>query len=1714
MPSSRTLPLSAFLSVCVFATSAFAQKVGPTVRITSPINSSQLVTLKGTVHPLANPQNDRGPAPQSMQLTRMHLILKRSPAQDTALRQLIQEQNTPGSPNYHKWLTPAQFAAEFGPSKQDIATVENWLAGQGFTINKLEPGNQVLDISGTVAQLSSAFHTEIHRYMVNGQLHYANANAPSIPAALAPVVGGFVSLNNFHYRNYAQSLGEATYNPSTGQAKPSWTIGSGSFDYQKYNFVLSPADYAVQYDLNPLYSAGITGAGQSIAIVNESNININLVNQFRSLFNLPPNPPQIIIDGNDPGIDGINNPDGPNYASVEAYLDVEWAGAVAPDATIYLVIAADTSLESGLALAAERAVYSDVAPVVSVSFGLCELFQGSSNVFWNNLWQQAAAQGQTVLVSTGDSGSAGCDASSSQYASNGLAVNGLASTPYDVAVGGTDFFYSSYNQGSSAINTQLSGYWNTTASNSTATVSLLKPIPEQPWNDSQYGLDLFDYNANTGSSTVAGGSGGKSSAALCANNAYSSTTGLCSGTTSGYPKPAWQTGIAGIPTDGVRDLPDVSLFAADGMNDSYYPICATDGDCQPVSSGNLVQIFGVGGTSAAAPSFAGIMALVNQYQTLRLGSPQRQGQANTVLYPLKAQFPAAFHDVTRGTNSVPCEISPSVTPSCISVSNPLTIQISSSGGLTSNITEGQLGSGSTASYDAAAGYNLATGLGSIDAYQLVTNWGNVKLGSTSVSLTPTTATTFTHGTAFKFNGTVTGSSGTPTGDVAIMTDSTEMSQQGASNFGLDSSGNYSGSLTTLPGGSYNIWASYGGDSKNAAAVSSKTAITVNPENSGIAFGLFESGANLSSGQYLTSSPSSGIDYGTQLMLSARVAPSADVSALQSCTPSGSTTTCPSGYSAPTGTITFKDSSTPLNTAVINSEGDAEFNAPFTVGQHSVSASYSGDNSYNPSSTTTPITFTVVKDTPAINAFTTVTDTSNNLINGPSQPTVLTIEISNGAQTPPSSSTSSSTSIYSVPVAPPTGNVTLSSSLSGLSGTVALSPFVDPSTGAQAGIATFTVPAGSVNNTYTVKVGYSGDSNYNSLSASNNQFSIPIVTTSGDGYITSTIAATASGSISPNTTITISGTVTGQSGHPAPTGTIYLYSSGSYPAMAALKAPSSGYTSTFSITLDSQTLFQGSNQLTLQYVGDTNYNPSAYVFTTAVSNPLSDFTMIPQTTTVPVDLGSSGTATDIVNVSSVNGFSGNVNLSCTTPSGLAITCNITNPVSLTSGSSSAATLTITVPPATANGNYNIFITGKDAATGEFIHTAAITAAVTGSTASTSSFALSNDGNINVKMTGSASSGSGTITVTPEGGFTGSVALTCSVTSPPGATSPATCTVASPVTITNGTAQTATLTINITGTTTGGAYLVTVTGTSGAISSTTAVTANVTVPGLDVSNSGSISISAPGNSGNSTITVTPTGGFTGTVNLSCSVSPSGSNAPSCGLNPASVDITDTNAQTATLTVNTSGSTPTGTYTVTVIGTSGTISTSTSVGVSVGNPDFSMTSNPTSLTVTAGATTGNTSTITVQSTDGFANTVNLTCAISPAAASHPATCSLNPASVTPAANGTATATITISTTATTTSMNDNKSKFWPSAGGGAVLACLLFFWIPKKRRSWLAMVVLLVFFVSMAGMACGGGGGGGSNSGGTTNPGTTAGTYTVTVTGTSGSLSHTATVSLTVK
>jgi subtilase family serine protease len=1328
----RMLGAAAFL-LCLapaMLSAQATQAVTPPVanRLTQPVDENARVTLKGTVHPLANAANDRGAAPDSMPLDRIQILLQRSPAQESALKQLITDMHTPGTGSYHKWLTPDQFGKQFGPSDQDIATLEAWLQSKGFSVTKVNPGKQTLEVSGSVAQFRTAFSTQIHKDSVNGETHYANASDPQIPAALAPVFGGFASLNNFRPKRQSHSLGKATYDPKTNKATPQWTIGSASTGY---SFVLSPADYAIQYDLQPLYAAGVNGTGQTIAIINDTNINVATVNQFRSLFNLPVNPPQVIIDGNDPGIDGINNPDGPNGDSIEAYLDVEWSGAVAPNATVDLVIGADTALQSGLVLAAEHAVFSNVAPVMSLSFGNCESLLGSGNQFWSGLWEQAAAQGITVMVSAGDAGSAGCDNDNRQfYAVGGQAVSGFASTPYNVAVGGTDFYYSSFNQGSTAINSQLATYWNTTPSNNTPTASILGVIPEQPWNDSQYGLNLLSIYSESGNTetSIAGGSGGASNCALGTGTASNGGWAACTG---GYPKPAWQSGT-GVPADKVRDIPDVSLFAADGAgNASFYPECWQDGDCQPASSGSTVQLTAVGGTSASSPAFAGIMALVNQ----KYGP---QGQANFVLYPLAAQFPQAFHDVTVGTNSVPCAISP-ISPDCIAVANPVTVTDPALG----QAVEGQIGTGTTAEYNAGTGYDLATGLGTIDANQLVTNWNKVTFGATSVALTsPTAGTTITHGMPVTFTGTVTGTGTTPpSGDVAIETDSTTPLQAGQTFFTL-ANGAFTGSTSILPGGTYDVWANYGGDTANASAASAKTRITVNPEPSTLYFNVLTTNSN---GQLVSANGTTGIPYGTQLILDGAALPTTYYN--QCINTSNPPSSCSStSITSPSGTVAFTDSGAAINTAVVNAEGDAEFyNAAWAIGNHSVSASYSGDASYSASSAST--TFSIVKATPSV----LVTTKSTTVAQG--QGLVLTILVEG----------------LGVGVAP-TGTVSISGGPTGTPASATLTATTDPNFGVTAGVATITIPTtapttgslavpadmqrrwflgggaafacvllltiparrrswrsilslvvvsilavgftlgcgggtggggtgsgGTTTGAYTVAVSYAGDGNYNSASGS-----LPITVAAASTLQTSTTAVTTTASTtSPTASIGTTVTVSGVTGHPAPTGTVQIYggvistSNPSNPAPELLAegtlTAGSGTTSTYTATFNSQNLFQGANLLTVQYVGDTVYAPSSA--TLNLSNPLSDFSMI----AIPA---TGGTAT--VNVAQVNGFSGAVTLQC---SAAGVTCAI-NPasVSLASGTTTGSA-TATLTGAVSGQVYNVLITGS-ANSGTVVHTLSV------------------------------------------------------------------------------------------------------------------------------------------------------------------------------------------------------------------------------------------------------------------------------------------------------------------------------------------------------------------------------------------------------------------------
>src|SRR6202051_2037738 len=370
-------------------------------RITQAIDEKQLVLLHGNVHPLAQTKFDRGAVSDAQPLDRMLLLLQRAPEQEAALRQLLDDQLTLNSPKHHVWLTPQMFGAQFGPTDADLQTTTSWLSAKGFHGIQVGPGRTAIQFSGTAGQVRDAFHTEIHRYVVNGAEHFANSSDPQIPVALAPVVAGVVSLHNFPKFAHSHTLGNFHRARDGGAIEPLFSFaGCGSNSNQPCNG-LGPADLAKTSNV----PAKLDGTGQTIAVVGQSNINLADAQQYRAIFGLPVNDPVIVLNGPDSGL----TPD-----ESEATLDVQLAGAMAPKATIKLVVSESSqstaTATAGIDLSALYIVDNNIAGLMSESYGSCEAGLGTAgNNVYSALWEQAAAQGITVLISTGDNGSASCD---------------------------------------------------------------------------------------------------------------------------------------------------------------------------------------------------------------------------------------------------------------------------------------------------------------------------------------------------------------------------------------------------------------------------------------------------------------------------------------------------------------------------------------------------------------------------------------------------------------------------------------------------------------------------------------------------------------------------------------------------------------------------------------------------------------------------------------------------------------------------------------------------------------------------------------------------------------------------------------------------------------------------------------------------------------------------------------------------------------------------------------------------------------------------------------------------------------------------------------------------------------------------------------------------------------------------------------------------------
>jgi hypothetical protein len=817
-------------------------------RVTQAVDPENRVTLRGNTHPSARPEFDQGAAPDSLATERMLLVLKRSTEQETALRKVLDAQQTKSSPNYHMWLTPELFGRQFGPADADIQAVTDWLTSQGFQVNRVAAGRTVIEFSGTAGAVRQALHTEIHRYVVNGVEHWANASDPQIPAALTPVVAGFASLNNFPKKPMHRQLGPFTKSQSTGKVQPLLTVSTDGTTY----YALGPADFATIYNV-PNWSSFTGGTGQTIAVVGETNINPQDVADFRALFGFKQQSPAanspcpavpaplvngssfniplgICLNGPDPG---IIPPDFSGDES-EADLDVEWSGVAAPAATIAFVVSESTEVTAGIDLSALYIIDNNLAPVMTESYGGCEAELGNGgNAFYSTVWEQGAAQGITILEAAGDTGSAACDtytpSNPETAAVNGLMVSGYASTPFNVAVGGTDF---------NDVNTWTT-YWSS-SNNSTTLSSAMSYIPEMAWNDTCANSGSVNGCltgvSDTGSDLVGGG-GGES-------NCSSSTTietveGPETECVSGYSKPSWQSGT-GVPNDQERDLPDVSLYAGDGYTNSFYVLCEADalpaGTSSCVESGGSFSFLPVGGTSASVQAFGGIVALVNQ----KYGA---QGVANYVLYPLAAKAGAScastaamaptasssscvFYDTQTGNNSVAC-VADSANCSDQSVSG------TGYGILVNNTNQ--------AAWTTNAGFDLATGLGTVNAANLVSQWNTVSFtpSTTTLTITPPAGYTLSdipHGQAVTIGVSVSPSAST--GDVSVLGGPAGYNASCTStpcNLGIDfatlSGGTASGSTTLLPGGTYDVTARYAGDGTHAASTSAPVKVTVAAENS-------------------------------------------------------------------------------------------------------------------------------------------------------------------------------------------------------------------------------------------------------------------------------------------------------------------------------------------------------------------------------------------------------------------------------------------------------------------------------------------------------------------------------------------------------------------------------------------------------------------------------------------------------------------------------------------------------------------------------------------------------------------------------------------------------------------------------------------------------------------------------------------------------------------
>ena len=742
----------ALSTVAVPAASAAVQN-----RIGAAITNNGPVEIPHSVHPRASLATDLGPAPADMKLVGMSLRFSMTDAQQTALDQLLADQQNPASPRYHQWLTPTQFAAQFGLSSADIAKVTAWLTAQGFTVTGVANGGTFITFDGTVAQAQTAFATSIHNVSSEGETHFANLTNASVPGTLAGVVGSITGLHNFHARAHVRAV-----------ASPRFTSATSG------NHYLAPGDLYTIYDMKPLLAtetgAGIgtganchsVGSPQSacgdiavtgqVDLTNASGTPTDVL-AFRTAAGLSTtNLPTTVHEGGDPGPALTCTNCFPNAGDLEeSSLDVEWSGAMAPGATILFVNGPDVLLNS-----MTQAIDQNLAPIVTTSYGNCEASWGSTDLnTFNQLFKQAATQGQTVIAAAGDAGAADCDVGIPTV--EGLTVDFPASSPYVSCMGGT-----MVNEGTA---TGATTYWNSNSSSTSANAgSATGYLPEVVWNEDTAG---FSFSAGGG------------------------------GVSDFFTKPAWQveTGPSGmttsVPADASRDVPDLALDAATGHDGYLFCYSASCVTGFRTTAGNLTV---AGGTSFDSQAFGGMLALVEQ----KIGT--RIGNANPTLYALgnKAAYynttgSSVFHDITSGNNNNLCTAG---TPDCPN--------------------GGSIGYSAGTGYDLVTGWGSVDLNNLASDWNLVTPLGVGSLGSTvSATALTASATSVTSGTTVTLTATVTGSAATPTGTVQFLDNNAALGAPVALNSGGVATYSYVTSCSTL--GQQNMTAAYSGDATYAGS---------------------------------------------------------------------------------------------------------------------------------------------------------------------------------------------------------------------------------------------------------------------------------------------------------------------------------------------------------------------------------------------------------------------------------------------------------------------------------------------------------------------------------------------------------------------------------------------------------------------------------------------------------------------------------------------------------------------------------------------------------------------------------------------------------------------------------------------------------------------------------------------------------------------------------